>query len=80
MVDLEQFAFASFMLIGLVNGANFAFEKQWVSFAKFMLAVLAGGVFGYFKMFGLPSLEIGLALGLSSSGIYKGIQLLNPQK
>lgn len=75
VADLQQYVIASFMLIGLVNGSNFALEKQWKSFAKFMLAIVAGAVFGYFKMFTLPSLEIGLAVGMASSGVYKGLQI-----
>jgi hypothetical protein len=36
-----------------------------------MTAVIAGGLFGYLQWFGLPSIEIGLAVGISSSGAYK---------
>lgn len=71
MINLEQFALASFMLIGLVNGFQLALNKEFKSFGLFALAVTAGGVFGYLNWFGLPSLEIGLAVGLSSSGVYK---------
>lgn len=70
-VDLQQFVLASTALIGLVNGVNMAIEKDWGSFIKFMVAVSAGALFGYLRFFGLPSLEIGLALGLGSSGVYK---------
>lgn len=71
MNQLEQFTLASFMLIGLVNGLQLALNREFKSFAMFMTAVVAGGVFGVLGMFGLPSLEMGLAVGISSSGIYK---------
>lgn len=70
-MDFQEFAMAGFVLIGLVNGIDLAVNKNWSSFAKFVAAVIAGGVFGYLKWFGLPSIEIGLAIGISSSGVYK---------
>jgi len=73
-MNLEQFALAGFMLIGLVNGLQFAFDKNWKAFVMFMTAVLFGGLFGYLGWFELPSLEIGLAVGVSSSGVYKVAQ------
>jgi len=75
-MNTEQYAMGAFVLIGLVNGVQLIIEKQYASFAKFMIAVVAGGVAGYFKFFGLPSLEVGLALGVSSSGIYKMVTRL----
>lgn len=75
-MDLTQFAMGTFVLIGLVNGVQFALDKQWASFAKFLTAVIAGGLFGYLKFFGLPSLEIGLAVGIGSSGVYKAVTKL----
>ena len=71
MNELSQFALASFVLIGLVNGVQFAVRKEWASFIFFMTAVLAGGLFGYLQWFGLPSTELGLAVGIASSGVYK---------
>lgn len=79
-MDLTQFAMAAFVLIGLVNGIQFAINKEWKSFAFFMTAVIAGISFGYLKWFGLPSMEIGLAVGLSSSGVYKAGQLIGGTK
>jgi len=79
-MDLQQFALAGFVLIGLVNGIQFAIDKNWKSFTFFMTAVIAGSVFGYLKWFGLPSLEIGLAVGLASSGVYKTGQLIGGTK
>ena len=68
---LEQYIMGGFVLIGLVNGIQFLIDRDYKSFVKFMTAVLAGGVFGYLQWFGLPSIEIGLAVGISSSGVYK---------
>jgi len=76
MPELEGYVMAAFVLIGLVNGIQFAFERNWKSFVFFMVAVIAGTVFGYLKWFGLPSLEIGFAVGISSSGVYKISQVL----
>jgi len=76
-MNIEQFALAGSIVIGLVNGAELAFNKQWLSFAKFMIAVVLGAAFGFLGWFGLPSLEIGLAIGLSSSGVYKLVSKIN---
>jgi len=75
-MDLSQYAMAGFVLIGLVNGIQFAFDKNWKSFVFFLVAVIAGTVFGVFGLFGIPSIEIGLAVGISSSGVYKVAQKL----
>lgn len=80
MIDLAQFAMAAFVIIGLVNGIQFAFNRNWQAFVFFMTAVIAGTVFGFLKWFGLPSVEIGLAVGLSSSGLYKTGQLIGGLK
>jgi hydrogenase/urease accessory protein HupE len=79
-MDLQQFALAGFVLIGLVNGIQFAVKKEWSSFIFFMTAVVAGSIFGYLQWFQLPSLEIGLAVGLASSGVYKTGQLIGGTK
>ena len=78
-MDLTAFDLAAFVLIGLINGIQFALDKNWASFAKFMAAVIAGGVFGTLKWFGLPSTEIGIAVGISSSGVYKVAQKIGGQ-
>ena len=70
-MDLQNYTIAGFVLVGLVNGIQFAVDKNWKSFVFFLTAVISGGVFGYLGWFGLPSLEIGLAVGISSSGVYK---------
>lgn len=75
-MDFTPFAMAAFVLIGLVNGVQFALDKNWASFVRFLIAVIAGGLFGYLKWFGLPGIEIGLAVGISSSGVYKVAQKL----
>lgn len=75
-MDFTQYAMAGFVLIGLVNGVQFALDKNWRSLTFFMVAVLAGVLFGALKWFGIPSQEIGLAIGISSSGAYKVAQKL----
>lgn len=75
-MDSTQYVMAAFALVGLVNGINFALDKEWKSFIKFLTAVIAGGVFGFLNFFGLPSFEVGLIVGLSSSGVYKTGQLI----
>lgn len=76
MPGLEQFAMASFVLIGLVNGVQFAFDKNWRGFALFLIATLAGTFFGFLGWFGIPSPEMGFSLGIASSGVYKVAQKL----
>jgi hypothetical protein len=44
-----------------------------------MTAVFAGLLFGFLKWFGLPGPEVGLAVGVSSSGVYKVAQKLGGQ-
>lgn len=73
---MENYVVAGTMLIGLVNVAQMVIDRKWNSFIKAMTAVIAGGVFGYLKFFGLPSIEIGIMVGLSSSGIFKVAQVL----
>ncbi len=70
-MNFDQFAMAGFVIIGLVNGIQLALNRDWKSFALFLTAVLSAAIFGYLKWFGLPSVEVGLAVGISSSGIYK---------
>lgn len=78
-MNLDQYVMAGFVLIGLVNGLQFALDKNWRSFAMFCAAVTAGTAFGFLGWFGLPSAEIGLAVGISSSGVYKVSQKLGGQ-
>ena len=69
---------AGTMIIGFVNISNFAFEGNWKSFGKAMVALIAGVVFGYFKFYGLPSVEVGLGVALSSSGVFALVKMLKP--
>jgi hypothetical protein len=75
-MDLTQFAFGATILIGLVNGIQFAVNRDWRAFTLFLTAVISGAVFGYLGWFTIPSVEIGFALGISSSGVYKVAQKL----
>lgn len=75
-MNFDEYVLAGFVVIGLVNGIQFVVDRDWKSFIKFITAVIAGGVFGYLHWFGLPSLEIGIGLGIASSGAYKISQKL----
>lgn len=70
-MDLGQFALAATTLIGLVNGIKLAINRNWNSFFLFATAVVAGTLLGYLHWLGLPSAEIGFALGVASSGTYE---------
>lgn len=72
---LQQFVLGSFFLIGFVNIVNMGLERNWKAFIKAMVAVIAGGVLGYLKFYNIPSIEVGLALGIASSGVYKSFQV-----
>lgn len=74
-VDLNQFILATSTLIGLVNGVTFALDRNWRAFVLFLIAGIAGLIFGALHWYGLPSAEIGLALGVGSSGVYKLFQI-----
>lgn len=76
MEILQQFTVGSFVLIGLVNIVQMAFDRKWDSFVKALCAVIAGGIFGYLKFYGFPSIEVGIALGIGSSGVYKISQVI----
>lgn len=75
-MNLEQYAMAAFVIIGLVNIVQLGLDRNWKSFAKALCAVFAATLFGLLKWFGLPSAEVGLAVGISSSGLYKVAQKL----
>lgn len=75
-IDITQYLVATAALIGLVNGLAFAFERNWRAFTLFLIAVIGGAVFGFLQWFSLPSIEIGLLVGLNSSGVYKVAQKL----
>lgn len=73
-MDLGQFAFAAGTLIGFVNGVKLAADRNWKGFALFSVAVAGGTILGALQWFGLPSAEIGFALGVASSGTYEVAQ------
>jgi hypothetical protein len=79
MIDFSEFALATFVIIGLVNGIGFAVDRNWKSFIYFITALVAGLVFGFLKWFGLPSAEIGLGVAIASSGVYKVAQKISGQ-
>lgn len=72
----QQYVLGGFVIVGFVNGVNFALERNWLSFVKFLIAVISGTVFGAMGWFTIPSAEIGMALGIASSGVYKLTQVL----
>lgn len=73
-----DYAIAAAAVIGLVNG--FRLLKNWQTdkwgFIFFCLALAAGLVFGYLKWFGLPGIEAGFVVGLTSSGFYRVAQVV----
>lgn len=73
-LDTTQYLFAATIIIGFVNGIQLAVDRNWKSFAMFLTAVVSGAIFGFLHWFGLPNIEIGLALAISSSGVYKVAQ------
>lgn len=75
-MELATYALAATAIIGLLNGVTLALDKNWKGFALFCTAVIAGLVFGYLKWFMLPSAEMGLLVGLASSGAYKMVQVV----
>ena len=79
-MNFEQYALATFVLIGFVNGIQFAVNRDWKAFVYFSTATVGGVVLGYLRWFGLPGMEMGLAIGVNSSGVYKGLQLLGGLK
>lgn len=75
-MDLGQFALASTSLIGLVNGIKLATDQNWKGFALFLTSVIGGTVLGFLHWLGLPSAEMGFALGVAASGTYELSQRL----
>jgi hypothetical protein len=70
-----QYATAAAAIIGLVNGVRLIREKDFWGFAFFMLAIVAGILFGYYHWLSLPSAEVGFMVGLASSGVYRYAQV-----
>lgn len=75
-LDLTQFALAVTVIIGLVNIAQFGFNRNYKALAFAGIAVAAGTLFGFLHWYGIPSTELGLAIGVSSSGVYKIAQII----
>jgi hypothetical protein len=77
MTDLLlQYATAAFAIIGFVNGVGFVFDKNWKSLVFFLVAISTGTLFGIMHWFSIPSAEMGLLLGIASSGGYKVGQVI----
>lgn len=80
MIDLGQFAFAASILVGLINGLKLAVvQRNWQSFALFASTVVVGTILGFAHWFGLPSAEVGFALGVATSGVYEIAQRIGGQ-
>ena len=79
-MEFEQYTMAAFVIIGLINGVEFALKAEWKRFILFSIAVLVGALLGSLEWFGLPNIQLGLALGISSSGVYKIAQKLGGAK
>lgn len=71
MEEALVYGLALTAIIGLVNGVDLIQRKEWYSVIKFGLAIAAGLLFGAIHWFGLPNMEMGLLVALSSSGVYK---------
>lgn len=74
MEILETYTLAATVLIGLINWLTFALDRKWKSFALTTLAIIAGTTFGLLGWFDIPSIQMGFAFGVGSSGVYKLIQ------
>lgn len=78
-MDIATYAVAATVIIGLVNGVQLIIDPPLAADGKkdykpailWVLAVVSGTVFGYLRWYGIPSLEIGFAFGVGSSGVYK---------
>lgn len=68
---LVQYAVAAAAVIGLVNGIRLLKAGDKWGFIFFALAIGAGVLFGYLHWFNVPSVEVGLLVGLASSGFYR---------
>lgn len=70
-MDIGQYVIGTTVLIGFVNGVKLAINNNWRGFGFFMTAVISGIIFGYLGWFTIPSVEVGFALGVASSGMYE---------
>lgn len=78
-MDLGTYAIAASALIGFVNGIKLAIDKNYRSFALFLVSVIGGLLFGALQWFGIPSMEVGFALGVAASGTYEVAQRIGGQ-
>lgn len=69
---MDQSIVAVAAIIGIVNGVQLLSPKI-VGFYSFALSLCLGIIFGIFHVFGL-TLETGIVVALSSSGLYKVAQ------
>lgn len=69
---MDQSIVAGAAIIGIVNGVQLLSPKI-VGFYSFLLSLGLGVIFGMFHVFGL-TLETGIVVALSSSGLYKVAQ------
>ena len=76
-MDISDFAVASTLLtlfvVGATEMAKQAFNQNWKSVVIIAVAALVGGFAGaaFFPVIGLP---VGIALGLSASGLVTTLQ------
>ena len=66
------------VIIGIVNGISLL-DLPLTPFVKFVIAVVLGLFFGVVGLFGL-TIETGIIVALSSSGLYKTVQVLGSKR
>lgn len=71
MIDITQLATGIGVLIGLVNGFRLFQQVDKSGFVFFLIALGCGILFGYFHLFGLNGIELGIVAALASSGLYR---------
>lgn len=67
---LTQFAMGAAVIVGFVNGIRLLQETNKFGFVLWCVAVVAGVVLGFLHWYGLTP-EVGLAVALGSSGLYR---------
>lgn len=70
---------AGAVIIGFVNGVRLIQEKNLWGFTFFLIALVTGIVLGFLGYFGL-TVETGILVGLGSSGVYRGLQVVGATK
>lgn len=74
-MDLTEFAAGAAVIIGIVNGVRLALEQDKRGFFLFAVACVSGLGLGFLGWYGLTP-QIGLAIAVGSSGVYKTAQLI----